>query len=357
MTPLPPASVDGDDLAGADPHLGDRDRRSDARQALLDTVLAASDTLVVIRDGRDPTTNQPLPPATVVADLTDAIVATITADAQTTTRESLELTHPRQRFDLANFATSGSAFADAQPGVPWSFDSIAMSGALALTDPTPATEAPTSTDTPAPTGMIDLADLHDFLEHPPRYFLRRVLELDLPRPPESSVVGTGRGAVGANGLPAAAPGADLVLELDGLERWALRHDWLRHRLGGGEAERFGRRAMATGALPPGRLSQPALDDLNQVVDPLVAEFEEATAGSAPTNVPVDITLADGTRVVGSCVDHGGAVRGPVQVTVSQQRPTHFLAAWLDLLALMAHAPDTEWRSVPHRHEEQSHQSP
>ena len=42
-------SPNGDDLTTADPRLGDRDRRSDARQSLLETVLAAREHLVVIR--------------------------------------------------------------------------------------------------------------------------------------------------------------------------------------------------------------------------------------------------------------------------------------------------------------------
>src|SRR5581483_3864731 len=38
---------DGDDLLLADPHVGDRDARSEDRQLLLDAVLAATDTLVI----------------------------------------------------------------------------------------------------------------------------------------------------------------------------------------------------------------------------------------------------------------------------------------------------------------------
>ena len=58
-------SPNGDDLTTADPRLGDRDRRSDARQAVLETVLAAREHLVLIRNGRSVVTNQPIPPAVV----------------------------------------------------------------------------------------------------------------------------------------------------------------------------------------------------------------------------------------------------------------------------------------------------
>jgi len=51
-------AIDGDDLAAAAPLVGDRDPRSEVRQALLEAVLAAGDHLVITRTGRDIRTNE-----------------------------------------------------------------------------------------------------------------------------------------------------------------------------------------------------------------------------------------------------------------------------------------------------------
>ena len=48
---------DGDDLMLADPHVGDRDARTEDRQLLLDALLAATDQLIVTYTGNDERTN------------------------------------------------------------------------------------------------------------------------------------------------------------------------------------------------------------------------------------------------------------------------------------------------------------
>jgi len=57
------AARDGDDVMLADPHVGDRDARTEDRQLLLDALLAATDRLIVTYEGRDERTNTPRPPA------------------------------------------------------------------------------------------------------------------------------------------------------------------------------------------------------------------------------------------------------------------------------------------------------
>ncbi|MDQ1428241.1 MAG: exodeoxyribonuclease gamma subunit, partial [Acidimicrobiaceae bacterium] len=69
---------DGDDLIGDDPHIGDRDSRSEDRQLLLDALLAATDCVVVTYTGRDERTNAARPPAVPVGELLDMVDATVT---------------------------------------------------------------------------------------------------------------------------------------------------------------------------------------------------------------------------------------------------------------------------------------
>ena len=64
---------DGDDLMLADPHVGDRDARTEDRQLLLDALLAATDQLIVTYTGNDERTNLARPPAVPVGELLDVI--------------------------------------------------------------------------------------------------------------------------------------------------------------------------------------------------------------------------------------------------------------------------------------------
>ena len=71
------APRDGDDLMLADPHVGDRDPRTEDRQMLLDALLAATDRLIVTYTGNDERTNAPRPPAVPVGELLDMVERTV----------------------------------------------------------------------------------------------------------------------------------------------------------------------------------------------------------------------------------------------------------------------------------------
>src|SRR5204863_8204441 len=95
---------DGDDLLLADPHVGDRDARSEDRQLLLDAVLAAKDQLVVTYSGRDERTNVRLPPAVPVGELLDVVDRTVrVTDKPVRARERVLAEHPLQPCDPRNF--------------------------------------------------------------------------------------------------------------------------------------------------------------------------------------------------------------------------------------------------------------
>ena len=98
------APRDGDDLMLDDPHLGERDPRSEDRQLLLDALLAATERLIVTYTGNDERTNAAAPPAVPVGELLDAIDATVrcrAAAARAASRWSIR--HPLQPFDPRNF--------------------------------------------------------------------------------------------------------------------------------------------------------------------------------------------------------------------------------------------------------------
>ena len=164
------STPDGDDLVERAPCVGDRDPRSQDRQLLLDAVLAASEHLVITYSGRDERTNAARPPAVPLGELLDLIDATVrTADvdpagAPVPARNRIVVHHPLQPFDARNFIP-GALVA----GQPWSFDRVAHRGAIAGTQPRHAPGsflgAPLG---PADSEVIELADLVQFAQHPPK---------------------------------------------------------------------------------------------------------------------------------------------------------------------------------------------
>ncbi len=67
---------DGDDLLLADPHVGDRDPRTEDRQMLLDALMAATERLIITYTGADERTNLRRPPAVPVGELLDVVERT-----------------------------------------------------------------------------------------------------------------------------------------------------------------------------------------------------------------------------------------------------------------------------------------
>lgn len=339
-------SPNGDDLTTADPRLGDRDRRSDVRQSLTETVLAAQQHLVVIRNGRSVVTNQPMPAAVVVAELVDVIADTIDPEARRSAIARLTITHPRQSFDERNFEMAGSRSIDAGPEGPWSFDPIARAGAAARLSPgkaPPFLAVPLADAAPA---VINLADLRDFLANPSRWFLRSVLEVNLPDKPSRNTGKLIDPTTGASGVARSAEGRDLVLTLDALERWGLKDRLLAHCRSGGDAQSFLRRERAADLLPPGRLADAELADAERSVGALIGALDDLGAREpSAARLPIDITLPAGTRIVGTVADDASNHLGPVVASVSTPSDKQLLGPWLDLMALTAHDPEPHRTSV------------
>lgn len=325
--PRQPAE-DGDDLLLADPHVGDRDPRSEDRQLLLDALLAATEHLVVTYSGRDPRTNQPRPPAVPVSELLDVIDRTVRpplASREGPTperaRDAVVVEHPLQSFDPKNFSSGGLG----RPG-PWSFDPVNLAGARAQqgprADPAPLLEAPLS---PVTEALIDLGQLVRFCEHPVRSFLRERLGLS--------------GGEDEEQLKDAVP-----LELDALERWGVGDRLLQSRMEGADPEAALEAERCRGLLPPEAAGQAILDELGPAVERLLQVFgNEPCAGLEPRPHGVNLALPDGRRLVGTVA----GVRGSTIVgcVYSNLGPKHRLAAWVRFLALTAARPDLEVASV------------
>ncbi len=245
---------DGDDLTLADPHVGDRDPRSEDRQMLLDALLAATERLIITYTGSDERTNLPRPPAVPVSELLDAVERTVRRP-EGAARDQILIRHPLQPFDPRNF-TDGALV----PGRRWSFDPVALAGARALAgtrrDRGPFLEIPL----PAlATGVIELDNLVRFVGHPIRAFLRARLGISV------------RDALDQRDEVRDA----LPVELDGLGVWEVGQRLLEGVLAGASLHQCVQAELARGSLPPGRLAAPVLDRVRVVV----TQLAEAARGA------------------------------------------------------------------------------
>lgn len=345
--------LDGDDLVAAEPHLGDRDRRADTRHVLLDCVLAANENLVVMRNGHNVVTNQEVPAAVPLAELTDVLAATVRPRQRDHMLERLTVEHPRQRFDEANFHAEERPLHEPRPpsrqmGLdrPWSFDPSDCTGATARRAKSTARQFMGDPLAPVHPQLISIDDLREFLVHPPRFFLRHVLELSLPKPPSRDDASTGTTPTGSSGLPAAAEGRNLLIELDGLEAWRIRQDLLDHRRAGGDLDSFRAVMTASDKLPPEPLAEVVISGASQCVEPVMEIVEELCDPSAkPEHIPIDLQLDSGVRLIGTVRNDRGLTPGPLRFDMSSLKPKLLLVSWLDALVLSAAQPEQQWQAV------------
>ena len=315
------AHRDGDDLMLADPHVGDRDTRTEDRQMLLDALLAATDRLIVTYTGKDERTNTPRPPAVPVGELLDVVDRTVRLESSDDARSRVVVRHPLQPFDPRNFA-SGEIVRERA----WSFDRVALDGARAIVGPR-AREAPFL---PAPLAdaagpVVELDGLVKFVERPVRAFLRQRLGMSVADYDEDV----------ADALP---------VELDGLEVWAVGQRLVEGLLGGAELDACVAAEVARGTLPPGGLSAPVIARVSPIVQGIAAAAtSRLLSAGEPGSVDVNVLVGDGRFLRGTAP----GVRGDVlnSVTYSRVSPRHRLAAWVRLLALTASHPDRPFESV------------
>jgi exodeoxyribonuclease V gamma subunit len=308
------APRDGDDLTLDDPHVGERDPRTEDRQMLLDALLAATDRLIITYTGNDERTNSRRPPAVPVGELLDIVDATVRTD-EGRASQRVEIRHPLQPFDPRNF-THGALV----PERTWSFDSVTLGGARALTgtreEPKPFLEGVL----PAPaTSLVEIEDLVRFVQHPVKAFLRQRLGINLGSYWDEIEDG-------------------LRIELDGLGRWGVGQRLLDARLAGIDGRAATLAEIARGMLPPGKLGEPVVQDVYPVVTSLMTEVQAlAVAPAAPASIDVRVGLSDGLVLSGTVPGVSGDLL--LTTTYSRLAPKHRLTAWVRLLALTAADPE------------------
>jgi exodeoxyribonuclease V gamma subunit len=315
---------DASDLIAAAAQPGDPDQRSESRQWLLEAVLAAGDHLLVVRDGRDIRSNHVVPQVVPAAELFDAVVALHLEEDRAAARTTLEVAHPRHPFDEACLVPG-----ELGTPTPWSFADRDRTGAEGrrarpLQRP-PFLDEPIGASTG---GTVELEELRSFLRDPVGTFVRRTLEASLPR--------------------AADEVQDILpVELDGLELYRVGQDLLDARRRGTDDAAWRRRERAKGSLPPGVLEDALFAGLSSEVGAMLAEaaLRDIAPGIAELH-PVDVAVADGTRIVGTVPLTLAPPRaGSGRILFNRPKDIYRVEAWLDLMMLVGSEPTTAWHAV------------
>jgi len=310
---------DGDDLLLAEPHVGDRDPRTEDRQMLLDALMAATERLIVTYTGADERTNLRRPPAVPVGELLDIVDRTVRRE-HGLPRDQIMIHHPLQPFDPRNFVPGKLV-----SGSPWSFDPQALAGARALRTPRTVDEPflpgplPARSDT-----VIELDNLVRFVESPVRAFLRDRLGMSVSEFFDEVE-------------------DELPVELDALGKWGVGQRLLDGVLAGADLDACKNAELARGTLPPGHLALPVLEEIGAVVAQLASAAKALGAEESPGSLDVNLALPDGRTLAGTVMGvYGDTVRA---ISYSRVRPRDRIRAWVRLLALTAARPEPPFESL------------
>lgn len=294
------APEDGDDLLRRSPRVGDPEPAFVDRQRLLEAVLSARETLVIVHQGYSPATNEEVPTSASLADVIDAF------------RQAVE---PSQRLDLVRRGTlnpySPAAFAGPRPA---SFDRVAHGVATAVTLPAPVVAA-RPLAFPAWSGSeLGLDELTAFLGDPAAALRRRA---GLP---------PGRRDSEADRLP---------IGLDGLGEWRIGERMLAAALRGEDPEAVRRAEWLRGEVPPGALGQRVVSRAFEGVARIMRSLP-AQARAVPQAHDIRLDL-DGVLLTGRVDTRGTDI---LAVEYSRLGARHKLTAWVRALALASMEPET-----------------
>lgn len=291
----------GDDILGVDPSVGERDPRSEDRQLLLDALMSATDRVMICYTGADPVTGKRLPPVAPLADVIDAVTATVQLGATVIRHQ------PLQPHDPANFAAPQ----------PFSYDRQNFAAAGEMTrDPGPR---PLFLAGPLPaesTTEVSLEDLIAFVSHPAKAFLRQRLGVSLWQDEDD--------------LKDALP-----LAPDGLAKWKIGDRLLTQILGqpgDNPVARFTAAEQRRGTLPPGPSGRAMMAEIGAGATVLVRVAEKVIGAEQRRTQQISLDLGE-VRLTGTVSGLYGDKL--LSVSYSSMKSAHKLASWVRLLALAA----------------------
>lgn len=327
------AGVDGDDVLGLRPCLGEPNPATNGRQGLLNVLLAARDAVIVTCEGADINTNKPVPLAVPIQELLEACIPLVDVDRGGDCR--LLTQHPRQNFHRSSL-TPGLVYADR----PFTFDvgsKRALEGRLAGAGRGAVPHVSRGFRPGRDDESIEISALLDAVGNPVSWFADSTANIRIDPLFETET-----------------PDA-VHLHVDPLRYSQLCRDLLgfirqsaEYRSSGDVVEpsaRWGVVARSAGLLPPGALADAALADVSDEVAKFMAAvppsyFDLGNYRDIDIDAPMESTLA---RVRGSV----GEIVGHDLVRLSFRRPTEALRLGpaLELAAVALADPDGPYRAV------------
>lgn len=325
-------SVDGDDVLGARPCVGERNARDDSRQLLLDALLSAKDRLIITCNGADLTTNHEVPFVVALAELLETVSAVA--------GRSPVVKHPRHGFNETALRPGKLV---AGSGQPFTFDPSMLAAAEARRRAFAAHSSGSSGDTGAPTSpwsvparridTVTIGDVFTSITNPSRTFLRERLDVRLPGEVDTMDDG-------------------LAVDLDPLEMSSLGRALLAARRLNTDVEEWVETARLSGTLPPGDLSTAALDSVVGEVQGMEAVLADwnlpaQAVGEVEVALELDVPVGNGESAT---VQFTGVIEGIddavlVDIRYARPRASQRLGLALRLAALQAAQPDTDWTAV------------
>lgn len=310
-------SRDGDDILAESPRIGERDRRADDRLALLATVGAAKEHLIVTADGFSVTSNAEVAPSIPQTELVDAIRSTIGSRSfnDGVLDRPLVVSHSRQ---LSNPVNLGVEVDRELPTVmdfhvkPWTFDSSAVvlagasrrqivgRGEFAKIDLPPLTAGEKSQD-------LLIGDLVETLRRPLRVLLRDRLGVVFREADE-------------------APEEDLMLWPNALEKAVIGREWMSLMLKGLEQDEIVRRFDLSGRLPMGNLGQSLALEIQQELVDMTQLIGDLSFSKRELEIDV---LLDDQRVRGRV---SLSNEGLLFIDYARHHPSRLAEPWITLAA-------------------------
>lgn len=317
------SAASGDDLVAATAQFGDPDPRGELRQGALEALLTAEERFIVIREGVNVRSGQQVHRSVVASELFDGVLSVVAAEARPGLAARLEQRHARQAYAEREFTPAQDA-----PATIWSFDLLAKEAAVrrrrqpALR--TPLVEAPLA---PVAPSSVSLGALSRFLDQPFTQFFQRRLEAKFPSSDD-------------------ALSTILPVEPSALEGWNIGDRYLTALLDG-RAEEFQQVEERRGMLPPGSIGAHYFEELRTSAEEIARRAGGLGFDPDGERLSIDVELDDGTHVVGDVKLNfsGERGRGTGEVTYSKLHLKQEFRLWPRLLALVASAPDEEWRGV------------
>jgi exodeoxyribonuclease V gamma subunit len=296
------------------PRMGDASSRDDDRLLLLQCLLSARDVFYVSYTGQDTSTGEPLEPSTAIAELLDFVAANQFAGtaredalARLVTREPMQPFSPRY-YEQGEDCLDTRVFTF-RGGWRAGVDSLfGTRGTLpSLVDDSEA-RAPEIAE-------VTLDELKRFFEHPARYYLQGVLQLDLE-------------------IRATATSDEESHTLDRLQESRLRSELfeLAKRTGSLPAAPS-TTLRAQGVLPPEPLDLPPYEKLTSQLHELLPIWHRSQPAVEPEVAGIDVALPCNVRVVGRLGDvHPGGI---TRIHAWRLNAHRLLDDWIDLLGLAA----------------------